>query len=192
MDDPAPVQVLLLRGVNVGGHHKLPMAVLREVLVGLGGQRVTTYIQSGNAVLRAPAEGLEARVQAALQARLGFAVPVLRRTVAELSAVAGPHPLAAPGGGAEGTLDKHLYVGFLDALPDPARVAALDPDRSPPDRFRVAGREVYLAFPGGSARSRLTADWLDRGLGVRSTWRNLLTVRALLDLARTLEDAPGG
>lgn len=185
----ATVQVLLLRGVNVGGHHKLPMALLREVLVELGGRQVRTYIQSGNAVLRAPGEGLEGRVQAALEVRLGFAVPVIRRTAAELEAVAGPHPLADPGGGLEGTLDKHLYVGFLDAWPDPARVAALHPDRSPPDRFQVSGREVYLAFPGGSARSRLTNDWLDRALGVRSTWRNLLTVRALLGLARELEAA---
>lgn len=177
MSASPPTQVLLLRGVNVGGHHKLPMATLRAVLEDLGGTEVRTYIQSGNAVLRADPAGLAERVEAALEAAVGFSVPVMVREGAAVQALAQGHPLAG-----EGLADKLLYVAFLSRTPDPEAVAALDPDRSPPDRYVVRGSELFVAFPGGMARSRLTADWVDRRLGVTSTWRNLATVRALAGL----------
>ncbi|MFO7565562.1 MAG: hypothetical protein R6X02_23165 [Enhygromyxa sp.] len=47
------------------------------------------------------------------------------------------------------------------------------------DRDWLRGHEVYLAFPNGSGRSKLDASWLDRSLGVTSTWRNWLTVQEL-------------
>lgn len=47
--------LILLRGINVGGKNKLPMADLRAALEGLGAGDVQTWIQSGNAVFDAPA-----------------------------------------------------------------------------------------------------------------------------------------
>jgi uncharacterized protein (DUF1697 family) len=44
--------VALLRGINVGGHNKLPMQDLRDILATLGCKDIKTYIQSGNAVFR--------------------------------------------------------------------------------------------------------------------------------------------
>ena len=44
--------VALLRGINVGGHNKLPMQDLRDILAALGCKDIKTYIQSGNAVFR--------------------------------------------------------------------------------------------------------------------------------------------
>ena len=38
--------VALLRGINVGGRNKVPMADLREVVTSLGHTGVSTYIQS--------------------------------------------------------------------------------------------------------------------------------------------------
>ena len=40
----------LLRGINVGGNKKIPMAALRELMQGLGYADVVTHLQSGNAV----------------------------------------------------------------------------------------------------------------------------------------------
>lgn len=45
----AECHVALLRGINVGGHRKLPMAELRSLCESLD---VKTYIQSGNVVFR--------------------------------------------------------------------------------------------------------------------------------------------
>ena len=44
--------LVLLRGINVGGKNKLPMAALKSFLEGLGFEQVRTYIQSGNAIVQ--------------------------------------------------------------------------------------------------------------------------------------------
>ncbi len=43
--------VVLLRGINVGGKNKVPMAALRECLEERGFSNVSTYIASGNVIL---------------------------------------------------------------------------------------------------------------------------------------------
>lgn len=177
----AETHVALLRGINVGGKHPVPMAELRGVFEGLGCEDVRTYIQSGNVVYRA-AEPLAPRVAGAaakaLARRYGFEVPVVTRSAAELAAVAEANPFLDRGAG-----PKALHVVFLADRPDPASVAALDPDRSPPDEFVVRGREIYLYLPNGAARSKLTNDWFDRSLRTTSTARNLRTVGKLLEMA---------
>ena len=55
-----------------------------------------------------------------------------------------------------------LHVVFLDGAPKAAAIATLDPDRSPGDEFSVAGREIYLSYPNGAGRTKLTLDWLER------------------------------
>jgi len=44
--------LILLRGINVGGKNKLPMAGLKLFLEEQGCTNVTTYIQSGNVILQ--------------------------------------------------------------------------------------------------------------------------------------------
>ena len=172
---PKDAHVVLLRGVNVGGKHKLPMRTFAALLEELGGRDVATYIQSGNAVLRAPAavaKSMPAALEAALTGELGFDVPVVMRSASAFLRAAGscPFPRAAA---------KELALGFLRDKPKAAAVRALDPDRSPPDEFVVKGAEVWLRLPNGAARSKLTSAWFDRGLGTTLTVRNLRTVGAL-------------
>ena len=101
------------------------------------------------------------------------------RSAAELAAVAATNPFLDE----EPDRDaKTLHVAFLSARPTAAAVAKLDPDRSPPDAFAVHGREVYLSYPDGSGRSRLTLDYLEKTLGVTGTARNWRTVQRLATL----------
>jgi uncharacterized protein (DUF1697 family) len=44
--------VVLIRGINVGGKNKVPMTKLRTYLEQLGFSNVSTYIASGNVILR--------------------------------------------------------------------------------------------------------------------------------------------
>ena len=173
--------VALLRGVNVGGRNKLPMRELAAMFVEAGCEDVRTYIQSGNVVFRADpsvADGLTARITAAVAAGRGYQIPVAIRTAADLAGVVHGNPFLAAGAD-----PSKLHVGFLAETPDPARVATLDPDRSPPDAFEVRGSEVYLHFPNGVARSKLTNVYFDRTLGTVSTVRNWRTVCKLQEMA---------
>lgn len=177
---PAATHVVLLRGVNVGGKNRLPMATLTGLLEAAGGQGVATYLQSGNAVLAvtaAVARRLPAEVERRIEAALGLRVPVVVRTVEEFREVVRRNPFP----GAART-PRHHHVAFLAGAPSAAAVAALDPARSPPDAFEVQGREVYLSLPNGAAGTRLTNDYLDRTLGTVSTLRNWRTVLALAAL----------
>lgn len=168
--------VALLRGINVGGRHRVPMADLRAVLAEQGCRDVQTIIQSGNALFHAvgPEPALVSRLSAAIGSRFGFPVPVVVRDPGVFADARARHPFA----GADGAPES-LAVGFLTGLPAPERVAALDPGRSEGDRFAVVGRRVYLHCPRGFARTRLTTDFFDRGLGEVLTVRNWKTLGRL-------------
>ena len=173
--------VALLRGVNVGGKNKLPMAGLRTIFAVAGCEAVETYIQSGNVVFKAGA-ALAARIPtliaSEIEERFGYQVPVVVRAVEELRDVVMTNPFL-------GTVDdtKTLHVAFLAETPEGDKVAQLDPDRSPPDAFKVRGREIFLHCPNGLGRTRLTNNYFDSKLGTTSTVRNWRTVLTLLTMA---------
>ncbi len=173
--------VALLRGINVGGKNKLPMKGLADLFAAAGATDVRTYIQSGNVVYRAGARAasrLAAAVHDAIRETYGLDIPVVTRRADELSAAVRANPFVAAGAD-----EDLLHVMFLAGAPPAERVAALEPDRSPPDRFAVRGREVYLLLPNGAARSKLTNAWFDTKLGAVSTGRNWRTVLTLLGMA---------
>lgn len=82
---------------------------------------------------------------------------------------------------------RAVNVGGSNRVPMTELRATLDPDRSPPAAFAVDGREVYLSYPDGSGRSRLTLDYLERHLGVTGTARNWRTVQRLAGLLDRME-----
>jgi uncharacterized protein (DUF1697 family) len=171
--------VALLRGINVGGKQKVPMADLRALVEGLGHEDVATYVQSGNVVLRSgrSADAVARGIEQAIRRSLALAVSVIVRTRAQLAEVLGSNPYLGAGRDT-----SKLYVVYLDAKPSAAAVKRLDPDRGRPDEFTVRGREVYLQLPNGAGRSKLTLDWFEKQLGVRGTARNWRTTNELLAL----------
>ena len=176
-----PAHVALLRGINVGGKNPLPMAALVELFAAAGAEAPRTYVQSGNVVFRAPARvarGIPAAVARAIAGRFGIDVPIALRTAGELAEVADACPFAAGG--------KLVHVVFLLAAPAAAAVRRLDPDRSPPDAFAVRGREIYVHYPNGSAKTKLSAAYFEGALGVAATARNWNTVLALRELVDQL------
>lgn len=172
--------VALLRGINVGGRNKLPMKELVDLFETLGFKDPRSYIQSGNVIFggtAAAARKAPGLVTAGIRKRWGYDIPVITRSAAELVAAVKRNPFAKHADPA------HLYIAFLAAKPSAARVATLDPDRSPGDRFEVLGREIHLHAPNGSARSKLTNQYFDSKLSTVSTARNWRTVHKLIELA---------
>lgn len=174
-----PSHVALLRGINVGGKNRLPMDELRAMFVDCGCDEVTTYIQSGNVVFRAP-RALAARVPTSvsrpLAERLGRSIPVVVRSAPEMKRIATGNPFLE-----RGIDPATLHVVFLADAPSPSRLAALDPDRSPPDRVAAGRGVLYLQLPNGAARTRFTSAYLDSTLATTTTARNWNTVLALVE-----------
>lgn len=172
--------VALLRGINVGGKNNVPMKMLASMFVDLGCTDVQTYIQSGNVIYTATeevAESVTRRIPELLRERLGLKVPVVTRTAAELREAVQSNPFLI-----EGKDESTLHLAFLRNQPTDEQIAALDPERSPGDRFAVRGREVYLFCPNGVARTKLTNAYFDSQLKTMSTMRNWRTVLALIQM----------
>lgn len=172
--------IVLLRGINVGGKNKLPMAELRSLCEELGARDVRTYIQSGNVVAAGGARWAKTfadKLRGALATRYDYDVPVVMLEHAELAAILAGNPFLA-----EVTDPKSLHVYFLSATPSTAKVEALDAERSPGDRFAVRGRAIYLHLPNGMARTKLGNLWFERQLGVIATARNWRTTVKLMAL----------
>jgi uncharacterized protein (DUF1697 family) len=166
----------LLRAVNVGGANALPMAGLRALFEDLGHDRVRTYLQSGNVVFEAGSSAkLAEDLEAAMADAFDLDVSVILRTRTELARVVAANPWPQRGG-------KALHVMFLAQRVPARRLKSLDPGRSPPDEFKVGGREIFLFFPRGSGRSKLTVDYFESRLGTRATARNWNTVTKLLQM----------
>jgi uncharacterized protein (DUF1697 family) len=149
--NPATTVIALLRGVNVGGHNKLPMAQLREIAVGAGFTDVRTYIQSGNLVASTVLEPESAaKVLAdAIRVATGLTVPVIVRTAQQWSDLiaANPFPDATDPG-------RHVHTIFLPA-PATEVIRAFDATAFAPEEVVVTGSEVHLHLPDGMGRSKL-------------------------------------
>jgi uncharacterized protein (DUF1697 family) len=175
-------QIALLRGVNVGGHRKVPMAELRALMEELGYEDVRTYVQSGNVVFTGPDETPEQaarRIEQGIEAAFGLAgVIVMVRSRDELAGVAAANPLAGVA-----TDPSRYLVSFLDAEVDADRIAALEAGDFAPEAFAVRGREIYVWAPKGLSDSRLVKAVSEKKLGVTATVRNWRTVEKLLALA---------
>lgn len=155
------------------------MPDLVELFCSLGHEDVVSYIQSGNVVFRSsdPPARVAPRLETAIAERFSLETRVLLRTHRELEAIAAGSPF-----------DEAVHVVFLDRRPPEKAIAALDPNRSPGDRLSVLGREIYLSLSGGAGRTKLTLDWLERGLDVAGTQRNWNTVLKLRDLTAARAD----
>ena len=176
------VRVALLRGVNVGGAGRLPMVEFRATLVGLGLERVRTYIQSGNAVFDSylsPA-GLEALIRDAVADRFGFAPDTFVLTAKEMAAALTDHPFAKAD-------QACVHVFFLRETPAPDD-AALRALALPGDAWSIGPGRFTLHTPGGIGRSKL-AEKLPRLLPSPMTARNLRTIAALAAMAADLAQA---
>jgi uncharacterized protein (DUF1697 family) len=157
------------------------MAELRSLLPALGLEHVVTYIQSGNVVFqtgRGRTGDIARRIEQAITKAFSVDVRVLIRTPAELRAIAEHNPYLG-----EDVDQAKLHVVFLRDAPAKDASARLDPERSPPDRFHLRGRELYLHLPNGAGRSKLTIDYFERRLGVDGTMRNWKTLHKLVELS---------
>jgi len=170
--------IALLRGINVGGSGKLPMADLRALLSELGAKDVQTYIQSGNAVFRhgSSARTLTPKIRAAIAAAHGFEPATLLITAEELRSFADANPFP------EAVADpKTLHLFLLANAPTSPDLQRLAQLAAADERFELRDRAFYLHAPSGMARSKLAAQ-AEKHLGSPTTARNWRTIAKLLDM----------
>ena len=174
-------QIALLRGVNVVGRRTVAMARLRECLCTIGFSEVRTLLQSGNVVFRCDGptgEELEELLEAEFLKRLKLETHVIVRSARQWERIVAGNPFAS------------------EAADDPGHLLALVPKRPVTRKAfaalqaavaKAGGREsagesagqVYIYFPDGVGRSRVTTALIERALGTPVTGRNWNTVLKL-------------
>ena len=169
--------LLLLRSVNLGSHHKVPMKTWAARLRELGCAEVTTYLQSGNAVVEHDGPLPGGVVERDLRAGFGVSTAVLSRTPEQVRAVRDgcPWPEHAS---AEPT---QVHAVFVDG-PVTRPWWREQPERYAPERAEDGPDAYYLLLPNGAGRPRMPAE-----RGARATarnWRTVLALSALLERER--------
>ena len=177
------VQIALLRAVNVAGHGTVAMATLRTFFAELGFDGARTLLQSGNVVFAGAGPSnaaLERRLEGEAEKRLGLRTTFFVRTAADWASLIAQNPFSE-----EAERDPgHLVVVCLKAAPKAAAVTALQAAIKGPEIVRAGSRHVYITYPAGIGKSRLTAVVLEKALGSPGTGRNWNTVLKLAALAK--------
>jgi len=178
-----PIYIAMLRGINVGGHHRIKMEQLKKSFASLGFDQVRTYIQSGNVVFQAAKASpamLSRRFEEIIAKDFGFSVSVVIRSEAELSKIIESNPFVNQRGV---DLEK-LHVTFLSHTPASTALTKLSALTIAPEQSHCANRDIYLHLPNGVADSKLMKVPLDRTLGVVTTTRNWRTVTTLHQMCK--------
>ena len=170
--------IALLRGINVGGHKKVPMAVLREVLTASGLENVKTYIQSGNVIFQSTnkdAKALEHNIQKTILNGFDFEVPVLVKSKEEIKTIIDNCPFPE---------EKKIasYFILLSQIPEKDLIDEISEYKALNEEFIIANNCVYIYYAFGAGKAKLGVNWFEKKLKVKATARNYRTMLKLLSL----------
>ncbi|HET7575819.1 MAG TPA: DUF1697 domain-containing protein [Sphingomicrobium sp.] len=172
--------VALLRGINVGGHRRVPMAELRALAEQIGLANPRTYVASGNLLFGTdkPAQDVSAELERAIERRFGFAVDVIVRTRSEWQARLQSNPFQA----VADEQPKWVWM-FLSKQPPRSEAAVELAAAALALRVEQTGDAIWVHFAEGVSTKILTIKW-DRIIGSPSTsrnWRTVETIGRMLD-----------
>src|SRR5262249_10363719 len=147
----------------VGGHNKVAMSDLRDLLTGLGFTGVKSLVQSGNLVFtsnRGTGAGLERQLETETAKRLGVSADFIVRTATQWQEIIAANPFPQ-----EAKSDpSHLLVMFLKTAPPAKNVELLAASIKGPETFRCDGKQLYIVYPVGIGRSKLTGTSIEQEL----------------------------
>ena len=167
--------VAFLRAINVGGRN-VKMEQLRRIFESIGLTNVETVIASGNVVFDSTSgsgRAIEKKLQAKLEAALGYTVTTYVRSMEELSAIAGHKPFRkAPN-------TATLFIAFAAEEPSSERQEKLLSQQGKTDKLSFRSREIYWLCLTRYSDSKFSGPVLEKILGMPVTVRNVRTVERI-------------
>ena len=171
--------IALLKGINVGGHKKVPMAELRELLTKTGFIDVRTYIQSGNVFFQSSEEivlKIEEQIKEAILSYFGFEVSVLIRTRSDLQRIFDACPF---------TEEKKIksYFTMLHDTPEEELVKIASEKVYEGEEYKIIKDCIYFFCKKGYGQAKFNMNFFERKLKTTGTARNYNTMAKLLSLS---------
>lgn len=181
---PMAVWVSLLRAVNVGGHNVIPMAALTALYAELGLGSPRHLLQTGNVVFSSKGrpEDLAPRLEGAIRERFDAETKVLLRTADELRTLVARSPFAT-----RDLPPAKVVVFFFEREPTPDAQSSLAAAHQGVEELHFVGRELFVYFPDGQGRSKLTPTRIERSLklsGTARNWNTVMKLAAMTDAVR--------
>lgn len=173
------VFIALLRGVNVGGHNKLPMAELRSELDIAGFKKVKTYIQSGNVIFHSELQNtkeIESNVASVINSKFGLDIPVIVKTSEDIQLLLDLCPFIPE------QKEKSYFI-LLSAIPDHALVDEVSNITFENEYFEIIKDCLYFFASKGYGRTKFKMKTFEKKLNVIGTARNYNTMLKLLGLS---------
>ena len=173
-----PTYIALLRGINVGGHKKVPMSELRGLLTNAGFQNVQTYIQSGNVIFQSSkiASELETKIQKLIHTHFGFEVSVIVKTNNELQAIFDRCPFSEE-------KKENSYFILLSDIPNEHLIEKTQEMIYENEEVVIKNDCLYFYSSTGYGRTKFNMNTYERKLKVAGTARNYKTMVKLLSLS---------
>jgi uncharacterized protein (DUF1697 family) len=182
------VLISMLRGVNLGPHNRVKMEALRALYESLKLREPQSYVQSGNVIFKTDERDLiklTKRIKGAIEKKFGFQSDVVLRSTAELRDAIARNPFAKR----RGIEPSKLLVTFLAGDPGEEARVKVRAIKCAPDEVFIDGQEVYIYFPNGVARPKLSWPTIPKILKVSGTARNWNSVTKMLEIAEKMEAA---
>jgi uncharacterized protein (DUF1697 family) len=171
--------IALLKGINVGGHKKVPMADLRELLTKSGFENVQTYIQSGNVILQSSKSDIsviENNIQESIMDHFGFEISVLVKTRSDLKRIFNDSPFSEE-------KKKASYFILLRNTPEDDLVKVASEKVYEGEEYKILKDCIYFFCEKGFGQAKFNANFFERKLKIFVTARNYNTMVKLLSLS---------
>lgn len=171
--------IVLLKGINVGGHKKVPMADLRALLAKSGFENVKTYIQSGNVILESSEENIhnmESHIKDIILKQFGFEVSVLVKERKDLERIFNACPFSEE-------KKKTSYFIMLHEIPDAELVKIASEKVYEGEAYEIINDCIYFYCEKGFGQAKFNANFFERKLNTFATARNYNTMLKLVSLS---------
>ncbi|OUR94541.1 hypothetical protein A9Q87_02590 [Flavobacteriales bacterium 34_180_T64] len=171
--------IALLKGINVGGHKKVPMAELRELLSENGLENVQTYIQSGNVIFQSSEvnfQKLENSIQMSIIDQFGFEVAVVVKTRAQLKQIFDDCPFSEE-------KKKTSYFTMLHDVPNIDLVKVASEKVYEGEYYEIIRDCIYFYCAKGYGQAKFNMSLFERKLKTFGTSRNYNTMIKLLAMS---------
>ncbi|MBT8324278.1 MAG: DUF1697 domain-containing protein [Bacteroidia bacterium] len=175
--------IALLRGINVGGHKKLPMADLRQLLETTDYMDVKTYIQSGNVVFKSSESStikIEQSIKNAIMDRFGYDVTVMVKTKQDLQQIFKLCPF-------DEDKKKASYFALFKNELNKDLIEVAKQKTYPDEEFEITDSCIYFYCANGYGRAKFNLNYFERLFKSEATARNYNTMVKLISMAEALE-----
>ena len=177
-----PVIISMLRAVNLAKYNRLKMDALRDLYTALKLQNPQTYLQSGNVIFETGEPNLDSvaqRIQSGIQKKFKCTTEIILRTTEELRSVVADNPFAKR----SDIEPSKFLIFFLASDPGDKSRETLRKEKFSPEELHVRDRELYIYFPTGQGRSKLSWPRINKVLNTPGTGRNWNSVLNILEIA---------